>query len=29
MLKIKDLLNHIDSDMEFELYKGKELVYLK
>ena len=29
MLKIKDLLNHIDSDMEFELYEGERIGVFK
>lgn len=29
MLKIKDLLNHVDSDMEFELYKGERIGVFK
>ena len=28
-MKLKDMLNHIDSDLEFELYKGERIGIFK
>jgi hypothetical protein len=28
-MKLKDILNHIDSDLEFELYKGERIGIFK
>ena len=28
-MKLKDILNHIDSDLEFELYKGERIGVFK